>query len=188
MFNRSSKKDPTNITKLVSLGASIHDHDRQGNTLLDLVRAHSSTTVIIKCLTFEDYAWTQPYPEYMIVPTGITTLDSSVFLDCHHLIFVVCPISVKHIGRYAFLRCSRLRLLVLPQALTEDQNLIYDIGVNFEHTIIMSLEQYAHTFNHVLHLHYSRLSAEAIASYAPKHPKYWSPAIMSGWIGWRSEV
>jgi len=53
----------------------------------------------------------------IILPEGITSIDSHVFLDCINLIGITLPNSLSSIGRYAFSRCEKLTKIMLPKGL-----------------------------------------------------------------------
>ena len=55
----------------------------------------------------------------IIVPEGITSIESEAFLDCSSLTTVTIPDSLHRIEFNAFIGCTALQKIVLPSSLNE---------------------------------------------------------------------
>lgn len=55
----------------------------------------------------------------VIIPSGVTVIQESVFADHEEIFSVTIPDSVTKIGKYAFYKCENLRKVIIPEGVTE---------------------------------------------------------------------
>ena len=58
----------------------------------------------------------------VVIPDGVTEIESSAFYDCTKLETIVIPQSVNKIGACCFVNCEKLKSVELPQGITEIHN------------------------------------------------------------------
>ena len=64
-------------------------------------------------------------PANLVIPKGITEIDSSVFRDCTSLESVTIPASVRTIGYDAFKNCTSLESVTIPAGVTKIDGFVF---------------------------------------------------------------
>ena len=52
----------------------------------------------------------------VVIPRGVTIIDSKAFSDCRNLTSITISDSVKKIGKFAFLGCTNLKSITIPDS------------------------------------------------------------------------
>ncbi|MBD9093614.1 MAG: hypothetical protein EGQ20_13945, partial [Bacteroides oleiciplenus] len=105
--------------KTLDLSEATLENNTVGNSFF-----HSSTTL-----------------ETIILPTGITRIESSAFAESPSLKQVVIPESVNFIGSQAFLNCPALESIALPSALRTLEGSSFQGCTNLKEVVIPELLQ-----------------------------------------------
>ena len=69
--------------------------------------------------------------ESIIIPQGVTTIESSTFSNCRFLSSISIPSTVTKIGEWAFSQCSSLTNVTIPDSVVEIENGAFNISSYF---------------------------------------------------------
>lgn len=87
------------------------------NSIIDkkdgkLILACSNSTFSPKISSIGSYAFVNT-PEWLILPSGIKSIEDDAFEECHDLLLIFVPETVTHIGKRAFVGCNKLSKIIV---------------------------------------------------------------------------